>query len=270
MSADVLAYTMYAVFALGGLGIYFALPQEGRWPRGLPWVLGLAGLAGFLVVFGRQFAPGDGGGFYWILFAAVAVFSAARVVTHRRPVYSAVYFVLGVLAVAGLLLLLSAEFVAVALVMIYGGAIIVTYVFVMMLAQHAGHPVYDHRSRAPLGAVLAGFLLTATLCGAVADGITALPTDGYFDADFLVAPLAEDGPVPAGNTAAVGATLLSRYMVPLEIAGVLLLIAMVGAVAVARKHLPATELDVLAPPIERPLGEAGRQAKPFLPELRKV
>jgi NADH-quinone oxidoreductase subunit J len=269
MSADTLAYILYAVFVLGGLGIYFALPQERRWPRGLPWVLGLAGLAGFLVVLGLQFAPG-GGGFYWVLFAAISVFAAARVVTHRRPVYSAIYFVLSVLAVAGLLLLLSAEFVAVALIIIYAGAIIVTYAFVMMLVQHAGRPVYDNRSRAPLGAVLAGFLLTATLSSAVADGIATLPKETPFDAKFVVTPPAEKGPVPVGNTAAVGATLLSRYMVPLEFAGVLLFIAMVGAVAVARKHVPATEPDVTAPPTERPPGEAGRQAKPFLPELKKV
>ena len=80
----------------------------------------------------------------------------------------------------------------------------------------------------------------------------------------------ESGPLPAGNTAAVGATLLSRYMIPLEIAGVLLLIGMVGAVAVARKHVPPTEAGVPGPPAERPLGQAGREAAPFTPELKKV
>ena len=64
--------------------------------------------------------------------------------------------------------------------------------------------------------------------------------------------------------------MLARYMVPLEIAGVLLLIAMVGAVAVARKRIPVTEAGALAPPAERPLGQSGREAEPFVPELKKV
>ena len=245
------------------------MPQEGRWPKSAAVVLGSAGLAGFLVLLGCRFAGDGGGGLYWVLFAGVAVFSAARVVTHRRPVYSAIYFVVGVLAVAGMMLLLSAEFVAVALVMIYAGAIMVTYVFVMMLVQHGARAVYDHRSRAPLGAVLAGFVLTATLCGAIVEALPAGPA-GAYDAAFVTAPVEESGPLPAGNTAAVGATLLSRYMIPLEIAGVLLLIGMVGAVAVARKHVPPTEAGVPGPPAERPLGQAGREAAPFTPELKKV
>jgi NADH-quinone oxidoreductase subunit J len=269
MSTDLSALFMYGIFALGGIGVYFALPQEGRWPGRAAVVPGLAALAGFLVLLGLQFAPGDGGGLYWVLFAGIAVFAGTRVVTHDRPVYSAIYFVVVVLAVAGMLLLLSAEFVAVALVMVYGGAIIVTYAFVMMLAQHGGQAVYDHSSRAPLGAVLAGFVLTATLSGAVAEAVSAAGA-GDYDAAFSTAAVTENGPLPAGNTAAVGATLLSRYMVPLELAGVLLLLAMVGAVAMARKRIPPTEADAFAPSLEQPLGEAGRQAPPFSPELKKV
>jgi len=170
MSTDVSALVMYAIFALGGVGVYFALPQEGRWPARAAAVLGLAALAGFLLLLGLQYARDAGGGLYWVSFAGIAVFAGTRVVTHNRPVYSAIYFVVVVLAVAGMLLLLSAEFVAVALVIVYGGAIIVTYAFVMMLAQQSGRAVCDNSSRAPLGAVLAGFVLTATLSGAVARG----------------------------------------------------------------------------------------------------
>ena len=73
-------------------------------------------------------------GVYFWIFSAIALVGAVRVVTHPRPVYSALYFVLTVFATAGLFVLLWAEFMAAALVLIYAGAILVTYVFVIMLA----------------------------------------------------------------------------------------------------------------------------------------
>lgn len=80
---------------------------------------------------------GGGMGVYFWAFAFVALGGAVRVVTHPRPVYSALYFVLTVFATAGLFILLWAEFMAAALVLIYAGAILVTYVFVIMLASSA-------------------------------------------------------------------------------------------------------------------------------------
>ena len=79
--------------------------------------------------------------YFWI-FSAIAIFGAVRVVTHPRPVYSALYFVLTVFATAGLFILLWAEFMAAALVLIYAGAILVTYVFVIMLAAEASAPAH--------------------------------------------------------------------------------------------------------------------------------
>jgi NADH-quinone oxidoreductase subunit J len=79
-------------------------------------------------------SPGGGLGVYFWAFTAIALIAAVRVVTHPRPVYSALYFVLTVFATAGLFILLWAEFMAAALVLIYAGAILVTYVFVIMLA----------------------------------------------------------------------------------------------------------------------------------------
>src|SRR5688500_5995780 len=75
--------------------------------------------------------------FYFWIFSLIALGGAVRVVTHPRPVYSALYFVLTVFATAGLFILLWAEFMAAALVLIYAGAILVTYVFVIMLATQA-------------------------------------------------------------------------------------------------------------------------------------
>src|SRR3954468_24233307 len=69
--------------------------------------------------------------YFWI-FSAIALFGAIRVITHTKPVYSALYFVLTVFASAGLFLLVQAEFMAAALILIYAGAILITYVFVIM------------------------------------------------------------------------------------------------------------------------------------------
>src|SRR5436305_5171695 len=77
--------------------------------------------------------------YFWI-FSGVGIVGAIRVITHTRPVYSALYFVLTVFATAGLFVLLWAEFMAAALVLIYAGAILVTYVFVIMLAAEAAPP----------------------------------------------------------------------------------------------------------------------------------
>ena len=90
-------------------------------------------------------------GVYFWAFSAIALVGAVRVVTHPRPVYSALYFVLTVFATAGLFILLWAEFMAAALVLIYAGAILVTYVFVIMLATSAGAPEAATGAPADLG-----------------------------------------------------------------------------------------------------------------------
>ncbi|MDQ3440620.1 MAG: NADH-quinone oxidoreductase subunit J, partial [Planctomycetota bacterium] len=117
-------------------------------------------------------AAGTGGmGVYFWIFAAIALLSALRVITHPKPVYSALYFVLTVFASAGLFVLLWAEFMAVALIIIYAGAILVTYVFVIMLAAEAtptsgpmaGLAEHDAISREPLMACAVGFALLGVL-----------------------------------------------------------------------------------------------------------
>lgn len=161
---------------------------------------------------------------YFYIFAAIAVIGSVRVVTHPRPVYAALYFVLVVLSVAGLFLIVGSEFLAAALVVVYAGAILVTYLFVIMLAQQGGAADYDVAAREPALAVIAAFALLAA--------ILALATS--------------EVPVPGpetltleSNSAAVGMELYSYHLVSLELAAVLLLVAMVGAITVAMKQLPA-------------------------------
>src|SRR5256886_10701634 len=128
-------------------------------------------------------AQGGMGPYFWI-FSAIAIFGAIRVVTHTKPVYSALYFVLTVFASAGLFLLLWAEFMAAALILIYAGAILVTYVFVIMLAAEASAPgagtrgflEHDVVARDPVIAAAVGFALMGVLLFVLFDKAQALPT----------------------------------------------------------------------------------------------
>src|SRR5262249_54782648 len=102
----------------------------------------------------------------------IALAGATRMVTHPKPVFAALYFVLVVVSSAGLFLVLQAEFMAFALIIVYAGATLTTYMSVLMRAQQSragggpdvgGGTLYDRLPREPLAAVTVGFLLLATL-----------------------------------------------------------------------------------------------------------
>ena len=125
---------------VAGVGTVMLLPSRRESPLrkiGGAVVLAAALIFAALLVRAAARSPGGGLGVYFWIFSAIALLGALRVVTHTRPVYSALYFVLTVFATAGLFILLWAEFMAAALVLIYAGAILVTYVFVIMLASSA-------------------------------------------------------------------------------------------------------------------------------------
>src|SRR5206468_2443822 len=102
---------------------------------------------------------------YFYLFATIMIAGAVGVVCQPRPVYGALYFVLITLAGAGMFVLLMADFMAIVLIIIYAGAILVTYVFVIMLASQgstggaASAPAYDRRSSSAFPAVVVAFVL---------------------------------------------------------------------------------------------------------------
>jgi len=253
------ALLLYGVFALGAAGVYLLLPRGER-TRALPGaVVGVLALTALLVVLSAEWVAPQRPTAYFYLFSAVALIGACRVVTHSRPVYSALYFVLVVVAVAALLVLQDAEFLAVALIIIYAGAILVTYLFVIMLAQQSTEPTYDRYAREPLLAVLGGFVLMAAVAGKAGDvaapnAVRTLPVVNQVASET-------DGPgtISAGNVAAVGASVMTRYVVALQIGGVLLLVAMVGAVALSKKRVPAEGFQQPA----RPIGQVGKEALPF-------
>ena len=252
------AYMLYFLFAMGGAGVFLLMPKAER-RTSMPGAIigGLAAVA-LLAFLGFRIIVPDSTTAYFYLFSTIALVGAVRVITHVKPVYSALYFVLVVIAVAALLVLLQAEFLAVALIIIYAGAILVTYLFVIMLAQQSGSPVYDRRAREPFWAVTAGFVLMAAVAGRAGDlsettaGVVSLAqAQEALDLDSSIQTI--------GHSQAIGNMVMTRHVVALEVAGVLLLVSMIGALAMSKKKVPG---DGFSPPA-KPIGQIGREVEPY-------
>ncbi len=147
---------------LGFVAVYLLLPR----PRPLPVVWGAAAaalallLAGWWLIDRRMVLPEL---LLFYAFSTIAVVSGGLLVTQRNPVRAALSFALVVLSTCGLFLLQAAPFLMAATIIIYAGAIIVTFIFVIMLAQQEGLSDADHRSREPFLASVAGFVLLGAL-----------------------------------------------------------------------------------------------------------
>ncbi len=168
------AYGFYIAAVVGAFGIYLMMPKHEEGPRWMGGLFSLATLGGVLLFLLGMVPPESRPTAYYYVFTLLAGASAALVVTHPRPVYAALYFILVVLSATGLLVLLEAEFMAFAMVLIYAGAILVTYLFVIMLAtspqteeQGETAPLYDRVARHPIQAVAVGFFLLAVVSGAL-------------------------------------------------------------------------------------------------------
>lgn len=259
-------HLLYVVCALGALGVFFLLPQGRQSRPRVGAMFGALALLAWIIVAGLKFAAGQSGGVYFLIFSSIALAAAVRVITHRRPVYSAMYFVVVVLAVAALLVLQQAEFLAISLIIIYAGAIMVTYLFVIMLAQQSGTPVYDGRAREPFLAVFIGLVLMAAIAGRAEDLSPVTKAADAKVARLTQSPGAAPQPAtheskivsPSGNTTAMGAVLSTQYIVVLEMAALLLLISMVGAIALSRKRMPREGHAVAVT-----IGEVGKHVEPY-------
>lgn len=146
----------------GGAAIYVLLPRPRAYPVWWGVGLGLLGLvlAGVLLTRSGVISPETI--LFWS-FSAIGIVSGALLVTQNNPARAALSFTLVVLSTCGLFLLLAAPFLMAATTIIYAGAIIVTFLFVIMLAQQSGLSDADDRSREPLLATLTGFVLLGTL-----------------------------------------------------------------------------------------------------------
>ncbi len=158
---------------------------------------------------------------FWI-FAIVGVFCGFMVVSHRSPMSSALYLVVTMLCLAGVYSLLHSAFVAILQVLIYAGAVMVLILFVIMMFSLREDAL--RREGSPLAwglAAVIGLLLVIRL-GAL------------FPSPSSSQPLAAD----FGTMEAVGRLMFSRYLLPFELSGVLLLIAVIGAVVLAKRTTP--------------------------------
>ncbi|TIX89521.1 NADH-quinone oxidoreductase subunit J [Rhizobium sp. P44RR-XXIV] len=166
---------------------------------------------------------------FFYIFAFVAVASAFMVISARNPVHSVLFLILVFFNAAGLFLLMGAEFLAMILLVVYVGAVAVLFLFVVMMLDidfselRSGILEY-----APIGALI-GIILAAELI-VVIGGSVISPT--------IAKSIAM--PIPAiadrTNTAALGDVLYTNYVYFFEIAGLVLLVAMIGAIVLTLKH----------------------------------
>lgn len=303
---------LYSMTVAGAVALYMVVRRGKASLRVLGALLGLGAFGTVLIGLSGGLSIPDASTVFFYTFSVIAVASAVRLITHERPVYSALYFILVVLSSAGLLLLLQAEFMAFSLVIVYAGAILITYLFVLMLAQQAadpndpdGQPEYDRNPREPAAAVIVGFILLAVLSSmlfqnvvsevaqpSIASARRASWTDlqmlprqlddvvKSIEPDFewandqiriftepdgsayVVGTVGDietrltlpdeysgtpDNPTVAPtNIQRVGLSLVADFPASLELAGVILLMAMFGAVVLARKQIELGEDELRA------------------------
>jgi NADH-quinone oxidoreductase subunit J len=180
------------------------------------------------------------------IFAAVAVASGALVVSARNPVHSVLFLILAFLNAAGLFVLIGAEFLAMILVIVYVGAVAVLFLFVVMMLDidfaelRSGFVRY-----LPIGSAI-GVVLLAELVFLVI---------GWVGAPRGASPSATGG-IAMSNTRALGDILYTRYLFGFQVAGLILLVAMIGAIVLTLRH----RADVRRQSIAAQLARAGAQS----------
>ncbi|MFZ0961809.1 MAG: NADH-quinone oxidoreductase subunit J [Terriglobia bacterium] len=162
----------------------------------------------------------------FIVLSAVTLVSAILVITRRNAVHSAIWLIVTLFAVSGIYLLQHAEFLFAVQIILYVGGIMVLFLFVVMLVDIDVALKQARFARQWPVAVLTSVLLLAILGFALYNHSKGL--------DLPARPMIS---APAQNTQAVGMALYQNYMLPVEIASVLLLVAMIGAVIMAKRKL---------------------------------
>ncbi len=270
------AWLVTLAVVLGGAGTSLLLPhRQGTTKARTAHFVGgiLSILFAVVTLWLLRPTPGVLSGLFFYLFAASSVLGAVLMVTSVNPVHSALWFAAVVLATTGLFVLAGAQFLAASTVIIYAGAIIVTFLFVIMLAQSRGTALYDRTARFPSRATVSCFaLLWALLYSLVMVGgregeAGTRPTGepglvrmgrmvdaaGQQHPEQVAAVLSqavpqrsrlsenEEGVLPGvgpRHVAGLGGTLFTDHLISVQVAGVLLFIALVGAAAIATPKLP--------------------------------
>jgi NADH-quinone oxidoreductase subunit J len=186
--------------------------------------------------------------YVFYLFAVISVISALLVVSARSPINSVIALIVCFLSIAGHYILLNAQFLAMVHIIVYTGAIMVLFLFVIMLLNlnSATEPVKKLGTR--VTAVVAGGLFFLTLTAAIRHGVDVTPANAVNDSVGLVR--------------SVGLSLFNEFLLPFEVSSVLFLSAMVGALMLAKKDTPSStprpyigtrQVTAAAPPtVEKP------------------
>ena len=178
------------------------------------------------------------------LFAAVALASGVMVITARNPVHSVLFLILAFFNAAGLFVLMGAEFLAMILVIVYVGAVAVLFLFVVMMLDIDFAQLRTGAMRyLPIGALI-GFILLAELIFVFGSWVIAPSI-----ASVAAAPL----PTVNGfsNTRALGDLLYTRYIFAFQMAGMILLVAMIGAIVLTLRHRVGTRRQVISEQLAR-------------------
>ena len=182
---------------------------------------------------------------FFYLFAGVCVASAVMVVTSRNPVHSVLFLILAFVNAAGLFVLLGAEFLAMILIVVYVGAVAVLFLFVVMMLDvdfaELRHGLLNYL---PIGFIVGAVLLAELL---------------FVVAAWVIAPAAHPSVAAAANvsnTQALGLVLYTKYVYFFESAGMILLVAMVGAIVMTLQHKPQVRRQNIAAQVARTRADA--------------
>ncbi len=165
---------------------------------------------------------------FFILLAVVTTITAILVIVQRNPVASAIYLIITFFCLAGIYLLLNAQFIAIIQVLVYAGAIMVLFLFVIMLLnlEKEKKIITRHRLQKVLGIFL-GVVLLAQI-GMIFNSVLLEGGKGNFPPEKVAA---------IGNTEVVARLLFTDFLLPFEITSVLLLVAIIGAIVLAKKQI---------------------------------
>ena len=181
---------------------------------------------------------------FFYLFAGVCVASAVMVIVSRNPVHSVLFLILAFVNASGLFILMGAEFLAMILIVVYVGAVAVLFLFVvMMLDVDFAELRQGFLNYLPVGGLIAFIFLTELLLvlGAwvVGPGVAKTITAPIPNIDTL------------SNTAALGHVLYTRYVYYFQAAGLVLLVAMIGAIVLTLRHKPNVKRQNVADQVAR-------------------
>ncbi len=181
---------------------------------------------------------------FFYLFAGVCVASAVMVIAARNPVHSVLFLILAFVNAAGLFVLMGAEFLAMILIVVYVGAVAVLFLFVvMMLDVDFTELRQGFLNYLPVGALVGAVLLVELL---IVVGAWAV---GPEVAKAVTSPI--PAPSDISNTQALGLVLYTRYVYYFQAAGIVLLVAMVGAIVLTLQHKPNVRRQSIAGQVAR-------------------